>query len=209
MAMLPPVTAYNSLSGRSIERLLVLIDGVFAIVMTLLVLDLRLPAVPAHTSSELWTQMVRLGPQFAAYVLSFSIIGAFWLAEHAILAHARESDRTLAWTVLTFLFFVTTVPFAASTLAAHTHLRLAVWLYWLNLLMLGLALAWQLSHLGRAGQLDPASSGPRLVLRRLVLAQGLYAVGALLTFVSPVAGLVELAAVQTFFVISPRLPWAV
>jgi uncharacterized membrane protein len=203
------VTVYNELSGRSIERLLVLVDGVFAIVMTLLVLDLRLPETSAGTSHELWSEIVDLGPQFAAYVLSFSMAGTFWLAEHALLAHVRESDRTLAWTVLTFLFFVTTLPFTASTLAAHTHLRLAVWLYWLNLLMLGVALAWQILHLTRAEQIGAGDPGPRLVRRRLVLAQVLYAVGALLVLVDPVAGIIGLAAVQLFFMVSPRLPWAV
>src|SRR3954453_13315838 len=142
--MLTCVTEYNALSGRSLERVLVLVDGVFAIVMTLLVLDLRLPEAHAATNHELWSQLTDLGPQFGAYLLSFSMLGTFWLAEHTLLGHVHTSDRTLAWTVFTFLFFVTTLPFTASTLAAHTHLRLAVWIYWANLLLLGVALAWQL-----------------------------------------------------------------
>jgi uncharacterized membrane protein len=207
--MLTRVTAYNTISGRDLERVLVLVDGVFAIVMTLLVLDLRLPDVHATTSSVLWDQLVDLAPQFAAYVLSFSMLGTFWLAEHALLGNVRSSDRTLAWTVITFLFFVTTLPFAASTLADHVHLRLAVWIYWANLLLLGLGLAWQLVHAARAGLVDTSAHPFRLIRRRLVLAQGLYAVGALVTVVDPVAGIVALAAVQLFFMVSPRLPWAV
>lgn len=207
--MLADVPGYNAISGRDLERVLVLADGVFAIVMTLLVLDLRLPDAHATTSSDLWHQLRDLGPQLAAYVLSFSMLGTFWLAEHALLRHARASDRTLAWTVITFLFFVTTLPFTASTLADHVHLRLAVWLYWLNLLLLGLGLAWQLLHLARAGLVERGQPGIHLVRRRLVLAQTLYAAGALVTFVDPVAGIVTLAAVQAFFMVSPRLPWAV
>jgi uncharacterized membrane protein len=207
--MLTRVTAYNSLSGRDLERVLVLVDGVFAIVMTLLVLDLRLPDLHASTSGQLWDQLVDLAPQFSAYVLSFSMLGTFWLAEHTLLGHARSSDRTLAWAVFTFLFFVTTLPFAASTLADHVHLRLAVWLYWANLLLLGLGLAWQLVHAARAGLVDTAEHPFRLIWRRLVLAQALYAVGALVTIADPVAGIVALAAFQLFFMISPRLPWAV
>jgi uncharacterized membrane protein len=207
--MLTCVTEYNALSGRSLERVLVLVDGVFAIVMTLLVLDLRLPQAHAATSHELWSQLTDLAPQFGAYALSFSMLGTFWLAEHSLLGHMRTSDRTLAWTVLTFLFFVTTLPFTASVLADHTHLRLAVWIYWANLLMLGIALGWQLVHAARAELGDPAAPAVRLLWRRLLLAQTLYAAGALVTIISPVAGIIALAVCQLFFMISPRLPWAV
>jgi uncharacterized membrane protein len=185
--MLTRVTKYNALSGRDLERVLVLVDGVFAIVMTLLVLDLRLPDLEATTSRELWDQLTDLGPQLAAYALSFSMLGTFWLAEHTLLGHVRASDRTLAWTVITFLFFVTTLPFTAATLADHVDLRLAVWLYWLNLLLLGLCLGWQLLHATRVGALDRDDQAVSLIWRRLLLAQTLYAVGALLTVVDPVA----------------------
>jgi len=200
--------AYNALSGRSVERLLTLVDGVFAVAMTLLVLDLRLPSGDVSTNDALWTSLTDLGPQVAAYALSFTMLGTFWLAVHTVLAQARGSDRTLAWSVLTFLFFVTTLPFAASTLADHVHLALAVGLYWLNLLMLGVTLGWQTQHLA-ASELVTDGAALRLVRRRLVFAQSLYAVAALLCFVSPVAAILGLAAVQLFFMISPRLPWAV
>lgn len=207
--MLTCVSEYNALSGRSLERVLVLVDGVFAIVMTLLVLDLRLPEADAATSHELWSQLIDLGPQLGAYVLSFSMLGTFWLAEHTLLGHLRTSDRTLAWTVFTFLFFVTTLPFTASMLAAHTHLRLAVWIYWGNLFLLGVGLAWQLVHADRADLVDPERPEVRLLWRRLLLAQTLYAVGAVVVIISPVAGIAVLAVCQLFFMISPRLPWAV
>lgn len=207
-AMLTGVTGYNALSGRDLERILVLVDGVFAIVMTLLVLDLRLPNVDATTSKDLWDQLTGLAPQFTAYLLSFSMLGTFWLAEHTLLGHVRESDRTMAWAVFGFLFFVTTLPFTASTLADHVHLRLAVWLYWVNLLLLGLGLAWQLVHAARVESVTRDDPARRLIWRRLVLAQTLYAAGALVAIIDPVAGIVALAAVQLFFMVSPRLPWA-
>jgi uncharacterized membrane protein len=200
--------AYNALSGRSVERLLTLVDGVFAVAMTLLVLDLRLPAAEVTTNRALLSSLADLGPQLAAYALSFTMLGTFWLAVHTVLAQARGSDRTLAWSVLTFLFFVTTLPFAASTLADHVHLALAVGLYWLNLLMLGVTLGWQTQHLA-ASELATDGAALRLVRRRLVFAQSLYAVAALLCFVSPVAAILGLAVVQLFFMVSPRLPWSV
>jgi uncharacterized membrane protein len=202
-------TRYNELSGRSVERLQALADGVFAIAMTLLVLDLRLPSVPeTHgvDNHELWSQLTGLGPQFAAYLLSFTMLGTFWLAQHTVLDRCTRSDRTLAWTCVLFLFFVSTLPFSASTLAEHVDLSVAVGLYWLNLAGLGLALAAQLWHLQRAGIADDRGAIV-LVRRRLVLAQGLYAVAALVALASAPWSIAALAAVQLFFVVSPRLPF--
>jgi uncharacterized membrane protein len=198
-------TQYNQLSGQSVDRLQTLADGVFAVAMTLLVLDVRLPRVEAHTNRALWDQVVHLGPQFMAYLLSFTMLGTFWLAQHTFLERCRRSDRMLAWATLIFLFFVSTLPFSASTLAEHTHLALAVGLYWANLLGLGLSLGWQIWHADHAGLVDDPDD-LRLVRRRLVLAQSLYAVAALISFVSPPASIIGLAVVQLFFIVSPRLP---
>lgn len=197
---------YNQFSGRRVDRVQALADGVFAVAMTLLVLDVRLPDVKAHDSHRLWSQLSHLGPNLAAYVLSFTMLGTFWLALHTVLDLCDRSDRTLAWGVLGFLFFVTTLPFTASVLADHAHVPLAVVLYWLNLAALGATLAWVVVHAG-AHLVEP-QRGPamRLVRRRLVLAQTLYGAAALLTFATPVAAIVALGAVQLFFIVSPRLP---
>jgi uncharacterized membrane protein len=202
--------AYNEFSGRSLERVQALADGVFAVAMTLLVLDLRLQGAHADDSHRLWSQLSHLGPSLAAYVLSFTMLGTFWLALHTVLALCDRSDRMLAWAVLGFLFFVTTLPFTASVLADHVHVRLAVVLYWLNLAALGASLAWLVTHVRRAPLGRPEQiPAIGLVQRRLVLAQSLYAVAALLTFASPVVAIVALAGVQLFFIVSPRLPFRV
>jgi uncharacterized membrane protein len=197
---------YNELSGRSVGRLQALADGVFAIAMTLLVLDLRLPEAHDVGNHELWSQLTGLGPQFAAYLLSFTMLGTFWLAEHTLLDRCTRSDRTLAWTCVLFLFFVSTLPFSASTLAEHVDLSVAVGLYWLNLAGLGLALGAQLRHIQHAGIGDDREAIV-LVRRRLLLAQGLYAAAALVALASPPWSIAALAAVQLFFVVSPRLPF--
>jgi uncharacterized membrane protein len=205
----PVSEVYNQFSGRSLDRVQTLADGVFAVAMTLLVLDLHLPDHPAADSHALWSQLTEVGPGVAAYVLSFTMLGTFWLALHTVLGLCERSDRMLAWGALGFLFFVTTLPFAASVLADHVHVPLAVVLYWLNLAALGATLAWIVLHAG-AHLVEPQhGSSMSLVRRRLVLAQALYAASALLTFASPVAAIVALAAVQLFFIVSPRIPFRV
>jgi hypothetical protein len=120
-------------------------DGLFAVAMTLLVLDLRVPvttAASAYSERGLWEALGNLGPSFAAYLLSFTMLGTFWLAQHTLLGIFGRCDRTLTWINLGFLFVVSLLPFSAALLAHYVHLRLAVGVYWLNILLLGVALRW-------------------------------------------------------------------
>src|SRR5262252_10038434 len=142
---------YNLFTGQSLERLTALSDGVFAVAMTLLVLDVRVPVSSAgsvYSERGLWEALLRLGPSFAAYLLSFTMLGTFWLAQHTLLGILGRCDRTLTWIHLGFLFVVTLLPFSAALLADHVHLQLAVGAYWLNILLLGVGLEWS-SRYGR------------------------------------------------------------
>ena len=127
---------YNRFTGQSLEHLTALSDGLFAVAMTLLVLDLRVPvtaAGSAYSEHGLAAALLRLGPNFAAYLLSFTMLGTFWLAQHTLLGILGRCDRTLTWINLGFLFVVSLLPFSAALLAHYVHLRLAVGVYWLNL----------------------------------------------------------------------------
>jgi uncharacterized membrane protein len=202
---------YNSFSGQSLERLTALADGVFAVAMTLLVLDLRVPvstAVSAHSEHGLAEALLKLGPSFAAYLLSFTMLGTFWLAQHTLLGILGRCDRTLTWIQLGFLFVVTLLPFSAALLAHFVHLRLAVGLYWLNILLLGAGLEWSARHGRKALPADSQQARSRLATfrRRILIAQSLYALAALTCIISTLASVIALAAVQLYFILSPRLP---
>src|SRR5215472_4167784 len=203
---------YNRFTGQSLERLTALSDGVFAVAMTLLVLNVRVPVSAAsHGVSEhgLWDGIVELGPNFAAYLLSFTMLGTFWLAQHTLLGILGRCDRTLTWINLGFLFMVSLLPFSAALLAHYVHLRLAVGVYWLNLLLLGVGLE-AAARYGRAALVpgDDRQALSRLATfrRRILLAQTLYALAALICFISTVASVIALAVVQLYYIVSPRLP---
>ena len=209
--MLGMTEPYNRFSGQSLERLTSLSDGVFAVAMTLLVLDLRVPVgLVASRASEhgLWDALLKQGPSFAAYLLSFTMLGTFWLAQHTLLSIFDRCDRTLTWIHLGFLFMVSLLPFSAALLAHYVHLRLAVGAYWLNILLLGVGLEWAARY-GRKALLpgDAAQARSRLATfrRRILLAQALYAAAALVCLVSTVASVIALAFVQLYFIVSPRL----
>jgi uncharacterized membrane protein len=210
--------AYNRFSGQSLDRLTALSDGLFAVAMTLLVLGLRVPvsrAGSAFSEHGLYQELLRLGPNFAAYLLSFTMLGTFWLAQHTLLTILGRCDRTLTWINLGFLFVVSLLPFSAALLADNVQLRLAVGAYWLNIALLGLGLELGSRYGRRAFLAEAANEADRQAgrarsrlmtfRRRILLAQVLYACAAATCFASTQASIAALAAVQLYFIISPRL----
>ena len=203
---------YNRFSGQSLERLTALSDGLFAVAMTLLVLDLRVPVSTAgsvYSERGLGGALLKLGPSFAAYLLSFTMLGTFWLAQHTLLSIFGRCDRTLTWINLGFLFVVSLLPFSTVLLAHYVHLRLAVGVYWLNILLLGAGLEWGARY-GRKTFVPVGAQQARSRLttfrRRILLAQGLYTLAALICLISTQASVIALAIVQLYFIVSPRLP---
>jgi uncharacterized membrane protein len=202
---------YNLFTGQSLERLTALSDGLFAVAMTLLVLDLRVPVSSAgsvYSEHGLWEALLRLGPNFAAYLLSFTMLGTFWLAQHTLLGILGRCDRTLTWINLGFLFVVSLLPFSAALLAHYARFRLGVGAYWLNIFLLGAGLEWAARY-GRRALLPADARQERARLdtfrQRILLAQTLYAAAALICLVNTLASVIALALVQLYFIVSPRL----
>jgi uncharacterized membrane protein len=93
-------------------------DGVFAVAITLLALDLVI-AGPGRGHPPLHTQLTDHWPAFAAYAVSFATIGIIWVNHHALFKNFAEIDRTLLFLNLLLLFFVVSIPFATSTIADY------------------------------------------------------------------------------------------
>src|SRR5271166_2429131 len=111
-------TTYNRIAGQSVERLAALSDGVFAVAMTLLVLDIHAPlAEKIHSEQDLWRALTALSPRLLMYVMSFMTLGIFWVGQQTQLNHLSSSDRGLTWIHLLFLFAVTITPFSTMLLA--------------------------------------------------------------------------------------------
>ena len=91
-------------------------DGVFAVAITLLVFNL---AVPVPGQGALGRQLAGHWPSFAAYGVSFLTIGIIWVNHHTLFKNISEIDRTLLFVNLLLLFFVVSIPFATSTIAAY------------------------------------------------------------------------------------------
>jgi uncharacterized membrane protein len=201
---------YNRVAGQSVERLAALSDGIFAVAMTLLVLDLRVPAAEAiHTEHDLWHALVALSPRLVVYLMSVMTNGIFWVGQQTQLNQLARADRNLAWIHIGFLCAVSLTPFTTSLLAEFIHYRTALLVYWFNILLLGLMLYWSWSYARRAGVLveDLPKDIHLAVVRRIVIAQSFYAVGAALCVFGTYYSIAAIVLVQVNYAIAPRFCW--
>ena len=126
-----------------VERLLALSDGVVAIAITLLVLQLNVPP-PAKladptSASELATQLGKGADQLISCVISFYVIAQFWLVHHRVFRRIAGQREGLAWWNFVFLFTITVMPFTSDLLGKYSANPLAVDIFAVNLLAASLA----------------------------------------------------------------------
>ena len=201
-------TLYNRIQGRNLDRLAALSDGIFAVAMTLLVLDLHIPtAAQVHSEAELLGALGALGPQWIAYGMSFLTLGIFWAGQQTQLSHIGEGARDLTWIHLGFLFAITLMPLSTRLLAEFIHYRAALGIYWLNIFVPGAMLYWSWSYAthNKLIKADTPEEIANSICGRIVMAQSLYAVGAALCFINTWVSIVGIALVQLNYAIAPRL----
>jgi TMEM175 potassium channel family protein len=201
------MTIYNRIAGHSKDRLAALSDGVFAFAMTVLVLDLRPPALEAiHSEADLGHALLALGPRLLTFLMSFMTLGIFWVGQqtqHDALDHA---DRSYTWWHIGFLMAVCLLPFSTGLLAEFIAFRVALLVYWANILLLGLLLlaSWYRAKWFGLVSKDAPPDIDKAFVRRVVLAQLLYAFGAALCVFSTWWSIGFILAVQLNYVIAPR-----
>lgn len=202
--------SYSAIAGRGLERLAALSDGVFAIVMTLLILEIHVPELAeGATEGALWAGLLELAPRFLTYLLSFLTLGIFWVGQQTQFNHFERADRDLTWIHIAFLAFVAIMPFTTSLLAEHIELRLALVIYWAQIFVLGAILysAWVYAQGTGLLRADVKPDVGQAIKRRILVAQALYAIGALLAVLTTYASIAFIVLVQLNFAIGPRIRW--
>jgi uncharacterized membrane protein len=198
---------YDQLAGRNHERLAALSDGIFGVAMTLLLLEVHLPAAgEVHGELDLLRHLRELAPEVLIYLMSFLTLGIFWVGQQTLLNHLARSNRHMTWMHLGFLFAVTLVPLTTRLLSAFDGYRTAVLGYWLNILLLGAALYASFGYAIRAKLLvdDFSHAEQDAVCRRIIYGQALYALGAVLCFFNTCLSIGFIVLVQLNYVFAPR-----
>lgn len=131
------------------NRIEALSDGIFAIVMTLLILELHVPSLPSTAPNvEVARALFALWPKFVSYLVAFVSLGVFWVCHHTMYHAVRRADRPLLWLNIAFFMFVSLLPFSTSVLNAFPHSLVAPFLFGANLAIAGWLLFFQWSYAG-------------------------------------------------------------
>lgn len=193
--------------GEGLSRLSGLTDGVFAIALTLMALEIRVPE-GAGTKSEagLFEALEGLLPQLLVYALSFLTLAIFWFGQQTQHRLMNGADRRLATLHLCFLALIGLLPFSTGLLADHIGLRLPIAIYWLHLFLLGtlLFLSWRYAEKHR---MIEQGIDQKAVYRRIIRAQILWGLGAALCLVSIGVSICFLMLVQILYAADVRATW--
>jgi len=188
----------SSDAGRDRDRIVNLSDGIFAIAITLLVLDIRVPTIPENlVASELPGELLSLWPRYLGYFLSFVSISVFWMIHHAIFRPIRAYDRTLLYLNFLFLMVVAFVPFPTALLGEYGNHQLPVAIYAATLATGRLLLTAIHSYSTRNGRLLAELQDPTMV--RFFLIRGL-TISAMFLISIGISFLSVRAAIWTWFI---------
>src|SRR6185503_1951799 len=204
---------YNRIAGQNVRRIEALSDGVFAIAFTLLILELKVPGNEGVVSeSDLLHSLKPLLPKFLIYFLTFMTMGIFWTGQGVQLNYIEKYDSNLNWCTIFFLAVITLFPFTTAFLGEHIHFKLAIGLYWLNIILAGIliyshwAYAYRNNYLSVDG--DERRAIDKAVRKRVIVAQSLYLFGALLCFINTYLSIGFIILVQlnyAFAIISKKV----
>ncbi len=167
----------------SLERLVFFSDAVFAIAITLLVLEIHVPRLAGEaTDHDFAIELAHLLPSLIAFALSFLVIGMFWMGHHRLFADATHYSEKLVWPNLLFLMAIAFMPFATAFMGSNGDRFVPALVYNSSLLACGLA-EWRLAVVvGRLSQDRPAN---RINTRRAAVTAVAAAICVGLAFLVP------------------------
>ena len=182
------IDAPPPLIESSPDRVVTLTDGVIAIALTLLVLDLTSIDVHGSSARELWDTLNQQSSRFVAFFIAFWVIAQYWLLHHRVFRRISRHEDTLAMRNFWFLFGISLLPFTTILLGRTTENPLAVTLFSANLLLISLTLAWLARTAEQAGVAEPVSDKRQLLMtraRRITTATLIVAIAGLAWVIPP------------------------
>jgi uncharacterized membrane protein len=157
---------HPSLRQLQLERIVFFSDAVFAIAITILVLEIRLPEIHQATDAEIWRALRGVIPKIGGFVFSFLVIGAYWEGHHRSFGYIVDFDRGLVWRNLLLLLTVSFMPFPTAVFSDHPGGAVPLVFYAMSLAAVGLCSAWLWRHASKGGRFLRAGT-PLSEVRRI------------------------------------------
>jgi uncharacterized membrane protein len=186
------------------NRLEAFSDGVFAVAITLLVLEITIP-----TGEDLWHELKDEWPSFAAFFVSFWVIGIIWVNHHGVIDHLKRADRGVLYLNLLLLMSVVLIPFATALMAEHLksgadeHVAAAVYAGAFVLMAVAFGVLWEYITRHRE-KLGVELSDEEVRRRSLAFQIGnpFYAIAVIVAFISPAAVLAIIGALAVYYMVA-------
>jgi uncharacterized membrane protein len=201
----------NEISKSRIETLT---DGVFAIVMTLLVLEIAVPQLTHSeaTAVELLRQLLELWPVILSYTISFIILGFFWINHHDQFHYIKKANHVFVWITIFYLMFIAFIPFSTALLGEYTDQQISVVIYGINITVAGIWARVQWWYAAKDHRLIDPDLDPifiKIMSRRGTIGIVIYLIAAAISFVSITASLVLFIAIPIYYLVPARRdkPW--
>jgi len=192
--------------GLTTNRIETLADGIFAIVMTLLVFNLKVPeGVPL---AELPARLLELWPKLLSYLISFGVTGIYWINHHNQFYYIKYADRWLLWINILFLMLVALTPFSAALLGEYPSSVVAVVVYGCNMILNRLVLFLNWWYATSDNRLVSANLAPELVklfTRRILVAPLFYLVAIGISFFSTEVSILLYSLLTVFYILPSQL----
>ncbi|MDI6643975.1 MAG: TMEM175 family protein [Methanobacteriaceae archaeon] len=182
------------------KRIETLVDGIFAIAMTLLVLNFEIPQFTGViTNAVIWNALVELWPKMFTYGLSFILLAIFWRVNHQQFYLIKKSDTPLLWINIFWLMFVALVPFSTSLIGEYGEFEISELFFQINFLLIGILFNLNWRYAASRGLLDKSVNQKKIErIKRINLALPIAAVIAIiLVFIIPEYS--SLAYLSTYF----------
>ncbi len=183
-------------------------DGVFAILITLLILEVEVPFLPEHPSFlTVIDGIIRTLPHLLSFAFSFFTLAVFWVNHHHFFSVLGKTDWVLLWHNMHLLFWLALVPFTTAFLGEHPDIPIVVSLYALNLMLAAIAFTMMTHHAlfhGCFTNGDIAEKDRKEFVGRAVKGASAYALAAVVAFGSPWVAWGLIVAIPTYYVV-PRL----
>jgi uncharacterized membrane protein len=179
-------------------------DGVFAIVVTLLIIEVHLPQLIGSGNDAMWAALASIAPKLVSFTVSFATIAIYWVNHHHFFSRVTHSDWKLLWANNFLLFWLTVVPFTTAVVGDHPTEPVAVFIYGINLSLAAAAftlMGWYVFFRG-----DLVSSAVTMPERRSEFRRA--GSGAVIYLTAAFIGLVAPIIAVVLFLILP-LAWVV
>ena len=195
-------------SEISKSRIETLTDGVFAIVMTILVLEITVPQIShSEATIELPKQLLKLWPVILSYGTSFIILGFFWIGHDYQFHYVKRANRIFLWITIFYLMFIAFVPFSTSLIGEYGDQQISIIIYAVNISIIGFWEYIRWKYATKDHHLVDSDLDPTFITkmsRRFLLGPTIYLIAVAISFVSTQLTLVLFIATPLYFLVSAR-----